>query len=175
MLVRNKNTMLTLDITCNHAGHDWPAAVANNLYLNGIWFKKEGETLEVEDLPAVLEQMNAFLGFCEYNYYGVDELIDGRLEFWFSVRDRNKRSNEPEPYASGHYLGVFRPSEADILWKAEGEYTKVWMDYALAYLSGEEGEVPVPHPEGNTDPADVLDEMLRLLSIPSDNVGYTMD
>ena len=175
MLVRNKNTLLTIDATCNHASHDWPAAVANNLYLNGIWFKKEGDTLEVEDLPAVLEQMNAFLGFMEYNYYGVDELIDGRLEFWYSVRDKNKRSNEPEPYVSGHYLGVFRPSEADILWRPENEYTKVWMAYALAYLSGEEGEAPDAHPESNTDPADVLDEMLRLLSIPSDNVNYTTD
>ncbi|MBR5659380.1 MAG: hypothetical protein IKX10_08320 [Lachnospiraceae bacterium] len=175
MIVTSLATKLTIDVICTHAGHDWPAAVANNLYLNDIRFKKEGETLEVEDLPAVLEQMNAFLGFLEYNYYGVDELIDGRLEFRFSVRDKIKRSNEPEPYVSGHYLGVFRPTEADILWKAEGEYTKAWMEYALAYLNGAEGEEPDPHPEGNADSADVLDEMLRLLSIPSDNIGYTVD
>ena len=175
MLVTNLATKLTIEVTCNHAGHDWPAAVANNLYLNGIRFKKEGDMLEVEDLPAVLEQMNAFLNFREYNYYGVDELIDGKLEFWFSVRDINKKSNEPEPYVSGHYLGVFRPSEADILWRPEDEYTRAWMEYALAYLNGAEGEAPDTHPEGNADPADVLDEMLRLLTVPSDNVEHTVD
>lgn len=173
MVITSVATKLTIDVTCRYAGHDWPALVANNLYLNGFHFKMAGKTLEVEDIPSVLEQMDSFLSFREYNYYGVDALIDGRGEFWFSVRDRHKESSEPEPYEDGHFLGVFRPREAEILWKPEDDYTSAWMQYAMTYLVGGECEVPELHPESSACAEDVFDEMLRLLTIESLNIEYT--